>query len=90
MTPVLCTMKLVFFLSFYLQLFFQVDKQDKGRAVIDIKEKGGIHMAVNRKKRPEITCFYREDGEELQKILKQSFRTVILKQLQDRETSGKE
>lgn len=45
-------------------------------------------MAAKQQRKPEITCFYREDGEELQKILKQSFRKVILNQLKERQTGG--
>lgn len=45
-------------------------------------------MAVKQQRKPEITCFYREDGEELEKILKQSFRKVILNRLEKQQNGG--
>ncbi len=47
-------------------------------------------MAEKQQKKPEITCFYREDGEELQTILKQSFRKVILNRLKEQQTGGEQ
>ncbi len=74
--------------GFFLLHFLQVDKQNEGNAIIDIEKRGGNNMAAKQQRKPEITCFYREDGEELQKILKQSFRKVILNQLKERQIGG--
>lgn len=45
-------------------------------------------MAAKQQRKPEITCFYRKDGEELEKILKQSFRKVILNRLEKQQNGG--